>query len=233
MSIDTILRSFMPHSAPITLAEKLRSGLAGGIAILLLALSLRYLPQHDYPLMLLTPMAASAALLYAAPHSPFSQPWNLVGGHVVSAVCGWICSVFIPADWLAGGLAVGSAITLTYILKCLHPPGAATALLMVLSSSQFHDMGWQWTAWIVFANAGISVLLALLINNAVHGRHYPMPLAVPGHPKIETVVAPEQADIEWAVEQMDSMIDVSLEDLTEIYGLALDRARARHGNAGR
>jgi len=28
-------------------------------------------------------MAASATLLYATPHSPLAQPWNLVGGHLV------------------------------------------------------------------------------------------------------------------------------------------------------
>jgi len=31
-------------------------------------------------------MAASAVLLYAVPHSPLAQPWNLVGGHLFSAI---------------------------------------------------------------------------------------------------------------------------------------------------
>ncbi len=224
MSIDTFLRSFMPHGIPVPVAEKLRSGLAGGLAILLLALAIGHLPQGDHPLLLLAPMAASAALLYAAPHSPFSQPWNLVGGHVVSALCGWVCSLLVPDQALSGGLAVGTAISLSYVLKCLHPPGAATALLMVLGATQFHGMGWQWTAWIVLANAGVSLALALLINNAIPGRHYPMAAAaVP--PKVEPHITVTQADIEWALSQMDSMIDVSSEDLAEIYTLALEHAK--------
>ena len=138
--------------------------------------------------------------------------------------------MFLTDTALAGGLAVGAAITLTYALKCLHPPGAATALLMVFGSTQFHSAGWQWTAWIVLANAGFSLLLALFINNIMPGRHYPM-AAAPSHPRPEPHVAPERADIEWTLAQMDSVIDVSIEDLADIYAMASERAKARYESA--
>lgn len=225
MNMATFLRSFLPHEAPVTLAEKLRSGAAGGTAILLLGFALHYLPQHDFPLLILAPMASSAALLYAAPHSTFSQPWNLVGGHLVSALAGWTCSLLIPDPVIAGGLAVGSAIALAYILKCLHPPAAATALVMVLNVAQFHSMGWQWTAWIVLANSGISLLLVLLINNAIPGRHYPIRGGAPVPLQAEPAIT--EADIEKALAQMDSVIDVSTEDLADIYAKALTQAQLR------
>jgi len=230
MSPATFFRAFLPHRAPVTAAEKLRSGLAGGLAILLLGLATHYLPQHDYPLLLITPMASSAALLYAAPHSTFSQPWNLVGGHFVSALCGWVCGWLIPDPVLAGGLAVGGAISLSYFMQCLHPPAAATALLMVLSGAQFHGMGGLWTLWIVCANVGILLLLALLINNTIPGRHYPMAVA---HPHSEPAMAMEQEDIEWALARMDSVIDVGTEDLADIYAMAAERAKARRNSGGK
>jgi len=233
MNIRNFLLSFAPHSAHISLAEKLRSGLAGGAAILLLALAIHHLPQHDYPLLMLASMASSTALLFAAPHSPFSQPWNLVGGHFISALAGWICSLLIIDPALAGGAAVGIAISLTYILKCLHPPSAATALAIVLNSTQFHSMGWQWGTVIVIANVGILLLLTLLINNLVPGRRYPMPLSTHGHQSIEQLAAPEKADIERALEQMDRMLDISTEDLIDIYAKAAEHARERRNSIAR
>jgi CBS-domain-containing membrane protein len=228
MSLGAFLKSFQPHTSPIPFGEKVRSGLAGGVAILILAWMLHYLPQHTYPLLMLGSMAASAVLLFAAPHSPFSQPWNLVGGHSISAIAGWMCCLFIPEPIMAASIAVGTAIFLMYVLRCLHPPGAATALTLVLSSAQFSVMSWQWVGEIVVVNAGIMLLLALLINNVLPGRKYPVAFSISTQPKIKSSVIPQQTDIEWALTQMDSVIDVSLEDLTEIYTIAQNRATDRY-----
>jgi CBS domain-containing membrane protein len=228
VNFGAFLKSFQPHASPIPLAEKVRSGLAGGVSILLLAWMLHYLPQHTYPLLMLGSMAASAVLLFSAPHSPFSQPWNLVGGHSVSAIAGWMCCLFIPEPIMAASIAVGTAIFLMYVLRCLHPPGAATALTLVLSSTQFSVMSWQWVGEIVMVNAGIMLLLALLINNVLPGRKYPVAFSISTQPKIKPSVIPQQTDIEWALTQMDSVIDVSLEDLTEIYTIAQNRATDRY-----
>jgi CBS-domain-containing membrane protein len=189
---------------------------------------LHYLPQQTYPLLMLGSMAASAVLLFVVPHSPFSQPWNLIGGNTVSAIAGWTCSLWIPDPALAAGVAVGVAIFLMYVLRCLHPPGAATALTLVLSSAQFSAMGWQWVGEIVIVNAGIMLLSALLINNVLPGRKYPVAFNVLTPPKMTPGAIPQQTDIEWALTQMDSVIDVSLEDLTEIYTIAQNRATDRY-----
>jgi CBS domain-containing membrane protein len=173
-------------------------------------------------------MASSATLLYATPHSPLAQPWNLVGGHLVSALAGLACGALIPEPSLAAGAAVGAAILLMEFLNCLHPPSAATALVMVLSNSQFHDLGWHWAIIIVAVNTGISLLLVLTINNLLPGRRYPM-RALPDRtlPKPAPLISLEQSDLEWALKQMDSVIDVNEEDLAEIYKLALLRAQLR------
>lgn len=226
MSFNSFIRSFRPQKSVASNWEKLRSGIAGGIAIFLLAWALYALPHHQYPLLMLGSMAASAVLLFAAPHSPFSQPWNLIGGHLVSALVGWICSLYIPDPALAAGIAVGTAIFLMYLLSCLHPPGAATALTLVLSVGQFHEMGWQWVAMIVSANSFIMLMLALLINRALPGRRYPAHTA-PAQTVAPPTVIPDQADIEWALGQMDSVIDVSVADLSVIYDKAQVRAKAR------
>jgi CBS domain-containing membrane protein len=76
------------------------------------------------------------------------------------------------------------------------------------------------------------LVLALLINNLLPGRHYPMrhtsPPIVPTNTRFKHVQL-EQADIEWALTQMDGVIDVSEEDLVEIYELAIKHAQNRDG----
>lgn len=227
MSLASFFRSFVPQKVVASLAEKVRSGLAGGIAIMLLAWLLYASPQTQYPLLLLGSMAASAVLLFAAPHSPFSQPWNLVGGHLFSALAGWTCSLLIPDQVMAAVMAVGTAIFLMHFLNCLHPPGAATALTLVLAAGQFHEMGWQWVAVIVSANTLISLVLALVINNLLPGRNYPSRPAAPIPPTPEPRVIPEQEDIQWTLAQMDSVIDISAADLSLIYDMAQAHAQAR------
>lgn len=227
MTILTFLSSFKPTTVSTPLAEKVRGSLTGGIAILWLALALHALPHHGYPLIMLGSMAASAVLLFAAPHSPFAHPWNLVGGHLFSALAGWLCLSYIPDPVVAAGVAVGTAIFLMYLTHCLHPPGAATALTLVLSGHQFHSMGWQWVAMIVIANTLISLFLAVLFNNLLPGRSYPVQVTTLPAPKLEPSVIPEQADIEWALQQMDSVIDVSAADLAIIYDKAQAHAQSR------
>lgn len=224
MRIGKIIRSFRPHIAHVPVSEKFLSGLAGGVAILLLGLSFGYLPQVHYPLLMLGSIAASAALLFAAPHSPMAQPWNLFGGHLVSALAGWACSLLIPDPVFAAGVAVGAAILAMQLMHCLHPPGAATALTLVLSATQFHGMGWEWAMYVVAANAGIALLLALLINNLLPDRKYPVPPIGAPHDPFAVI---EQTDIEQALRQMDKEIEVGKEELAELYRLALQYAKKR------
>ena len=232
MNFKEFALSFKTHTAPVPFPEKIRSGLAAGFGILLLGIALKFLPQPNYPLVMLGSIAASAVLLFAVPHSPMAQPRPLLGGHLISTLAGWLCSQHISDPVIAAGCAVGFAVFLMHYLNCLHPPAAATALTLVVHSTQFTPMGWPWVACIVLANIGISLVLAVLINNLIPGRHYPMrhtpqpalpPSTQPNHVQID------QADIEWALTQMDGVIDVSEEDLAEIYELAIKHAQNHDG----
>ena len=228
MRIKGSIRSFLPHIAPVPLAEKIRSGIAGGLAILLLAVALNHLPQNTYPLMMLASMAASAVLLYAVPHSPLTQPWNLIGGHLISALAGWLCILLLHNPLIAAGVGVGAAIFLMHYFNCLHPPGAATALTLILGSAQFHAMGLKAVMIIVAINAAISLFLALAINNLLPGRQYPMRHTPQPAPKPGPFISLEQQDLELALVQMNGVIDVSEEDLAQIYTLALRNAQDRN-----
>ncbi|MBI3478918.1 MAG: HPP family protein [Nitrosomonadales bacterium] len=226
MNFKDVIAAFKPSFDPVPLSEKIRAALAAMTGILLMGFAMRFLPHIDYPLIMLASSAATAVLLYAAPHSPMAQPWAIVAGNLLSGMIGWACSLLIPDPVLAAGCAVGIAVLLMHLSHCLHPPGGATAMTMVLSADQFHHNGWDWAASTVLANAILSLLLALVINNLINGRRYPMPSAM--KPLIASRPGDLGAeDIEWALTQMDGVIDVSEQDLLIIYSLASGHAARR------
>jgi CBS-domain-containing membrane protein len=100
----------------------------------------------------------------------------------------------------------------------------------VLGASQFLQMGAGWTLTIVGANAFISLLLALIINNALPRRHYPQ---APAKPQVAARVLPEQLDIEHALAEEDSLLDISTEDLLDLYARAQRHAQTRFESSAR
>lgn len=227
MSPQDWFASFGPGFDPVPLSEKLRSAITAFFGILLLGTMLHFLPDGGHPLMLFASMAAVAVLIYAAPHSPMAQPWPLLVGNLLSGTIGWMCSVSISNPILAAACAVGLAILVMHLTHSLHPPGGATAMIMVVSAAQIQHYSWEWVACAVLANAGFSLLLAVSINSLVHRGRYPQRhhLLPPG-----TRIPPDELaieNIEWALGKMEGSIDVSEEDLLEIYRLATEHAREK------
>ncbi|HSC89281.1 MAG TPA: HPP family protein [Polyangiaceae bacterium] len=126
--------------------------------------------------LLVASMGASAVLLFALPHGPLSQPWAVLAGHGSSAVVGVLCSALIQEPQLAGALAVGASIGLMQLLRCVHPPGGATALSAVIGGSDVHAMGLQYLFTPVLLNAGIILAVAFAFHSAPRGRRYPAAL---------------------------------------------------------
>ena len=80
---------------------------------------------------------ASSVLVYGIIQSPFSQPRNLVGGHVISAFIGVTVHKLAPdIIWIAAPLAVSLSIISMQITKTLHPPGGATAFIAVIGTEK-------------------------------------------------------------------------------------------------
>ncbi|OKI11933.1 HPP family protein+B94 [Streptomyces sp. CB03911] len=82
---------------------------------------------------LIPPLAASAALVLAAPALPLAQPRSVVGGQLVSALVGFAAlAVGGSSLWtaaVAGGLAIGAMAA----ARTPHSPAAATSVIVVLT----------------------------------------------------------------------------------------------------
>ena len=122
---------------------------------------------------LVASMGASAVLLFAVPHGPLSQPWPVFGGHLLSALLGVTCAQLIPHPMLAAALAVGGAIGTMHYLRCIHPPGGATALTAVAGGDAVHALGYGFVVVPVLLNVLCLLLVAVLFNYPFAWRRYP------------------------------------------------------------
>ena len=175
-------------------------------------------------------MGASAVLLFAAPHGALSQPWPVIGGHLVSAFVGVTCAQWIVEPMLAASIAVAGSIGLMYALRCLHPPGGATALFAVLGGKPILALGYDYLFVPVLLNVVILLIVAVLFNYSFAWRRYPQAWwgesqasaagVHPVHNAVEKCMIPH-SDLVYALSQLDTFIDVSEEDLQRIYALAL------------
>ena len=232
--ILSVARAFLPSPDTVSLREKLISGLAGLVGIgLIMAVSAWFLAPRDLPWVVAS-MGASAVLLFAVPHGPLSQPWNFVGGHLISAFLGITVAMLVPDKVMAAALAVGIAISVMYITRCLHPPGGATALSAVVSGPAVHALGYQYMITPILLNVVVMLAWALLINNLLRNRRYPEKLRRPstatsreseGKVVAGLGVAPE--DLDYAMRQLGEYIDLSVSDLRALIELTAAHAARR------
>lgn len=138
---------------------------------------------------LVASMGASAVLLFAVPHGPLSQPWAVFGGHLVSAVIGVACVKLNVQPLLASALAVALAISAMYYLRCIHPPGGATALTAVAGGDAVHALGFHYVLTPVLLNVCIILMVAMVFNWPFPWRRYPAAWARTQHRPATTVAS--------------------------------------------
>lgn len=120
------------------------------------------LAAEDMPLILAS-TGASAILLFSLPFSPVSQPWNLVGGHLVSAAAGVSCYYLVPHELVAASLSIPFSMLFMHHLRCMHPPGGATAITAVIGGVNVHALGYAFVIIPVFVNTIILLSIAMAI----------------------------------------------------------------------
>ncbi len=195
--------------------------------------SSRFLSAVDIPFMVAS-MGASAVLLFAVPSSTMNRPWALVTSHIVSALIGVSCALYIPNILFAAPAAIALSIFAMHYLRCLHPPGGATALLIVLGSPDVHALGYQFVLTPIALNTLILLAAALLIQRIVNTRRQTNNVTLPDQwlkdsPHTLEIKLPfGPNDIKAAMEELDTYIDVKESELIELYRLALRHRHHRH-----
>lgn len=213
-------------------AERRHAAIAALLGISFSLWALNGLPGHAF--WLLAPTGASAIILFGMPASPVAQPWPVVGSYAAACLAGFLGASLLPWPPLAAGFAVGLCLWLMARLNCIHPPGGALALLIVLDQKHFMSSGLH-TLELVAANVCLLLASAVIINNLIPGRRYPNRAAAAA-PNAQSTQDPaplqrtdlDHEDLASAIRAMGIFVDVSEEALGRLYELAIDHAFSRH-----
>lgn len=205
-----LLSALRPAPQAVNGRERLRVAVGAGLGLLLAGLLSRAAMPASLP-WLVAPIGASAVLVFGVPASPLAQPWAVVGGNALSALVGIACMRWLPVPMLAAAaLAVALAIGLMFLLRCLHPPGGAAALLMVLTGTQ----DWQVALAPVALNS-LLLVLAAMAYNSLTGRRYPHAQHVQAAPTGAQLAPPRFGDAELnaVLARYNQVLDVPRDDL--------------------
>jgi len=204
------LQSFRPARTRINARERWRITVGSFVGILVAGLACHVAGGTSASglLWLVAPMGASAVLVFGVPASPLAQPWSVVGGNTLSALVGIACARWIGPPELAAAVAVGAAIGLMLALRCLHPPGGASALMMVLGG--ITD---PWFALFpVLFNAVLLALAGIAYNNATR-RAYPHRQQPVADREGLNQARAADADLDAVLARYNQVLDVSRDDL--------------------
>lgn len=207
-------------------AEKLVSALGAFLGILVVFYSSSFFISTTASYLIVASMGASAVLLFAVPHGALSQPWPVIGGHLISALIGVSCAKFIPDVFISASAAVGIAVGAMYYLHCIHPPGGATALSAVVGGHEIHQLGYQFVLSPVMINVLAISCVALAFNYLFKWRLYPAYLAqkkASANKPDTTYDTITHEDFVYALSEFESFIDISENDLVKLYELVTHR----------
>lgn len=209
------LRHFWPAPLGIDGRERLRFIAGAVVGVLLTAWLSRWWAggSGSGPWMVAS-LGASAVLVFGMPSSPLAQPWPVLGGSTLSALVGGLCAALIPDPVWAGAVAVGLAIALMVPLRCLHPPGGAMALYVVLTTGD----GWHLAAFPILFNV-VVLLVTAVAYNGLTGRRYPHPQRMVARTDVAQG-AFTASDVDAALAHYNQVLDVSRADLEGLLHLA-------------
>lgn len=119
--------------------------------------------------LILGSFGATCVLIFGFPDAPFSQPRNVVVGHVLSSLIGVTALTLFGPHWWAGGIAAGAAIAAMMATRTVHPPAGSNPVIVFMSQP-----GWAFVIYPTLVGALLLVALALVFNNSTRKTTYPI-----------------------------------------------------------
>lgn len=111
---------------------------------------------------------ASCVLVFGYADVPFSQPRNVIAGHVISSMVGLTFLTVFGPHWWALALAVGTAIALMMLTRTVHPPAGSNPVIVFLAQPT-----WGFLLFPTLAGVLVLVAVGLVYNNATREVRYP------------------------------------------------------------
>ena len=158
-------------------------------------------------------LGASALLIFVLPSSPMAQPWAVIAGNTVSALVGITCASYVDSILWALPIAAALAIMAMFVMRCLHPPAAAVALIAVLG----HVVQYRYAFFPVMIDSMVMCLIAA-VYNTLTGKAYPTrpPKAIPESPREVMSRSQAEANLDALLAEYQEVMDVDRAELIQI-----------------
>lgn len=144
--------------------KALFASLGGFSAIAIISFLANY---TGYPL-IMGSFGASCVLLFGYPESPFSQPKNVIAGHLLSTFIGLIFLHFVGPQWWSMALALSVALGLMIMTDTVHPPAGSNPIIVFLANAN-----WPFLLMPSFIGSIALVIIALIFINFLSKKAYP------------------------------------------------------------
>jgi CBS-domain-containing membrane protein len=106
---------------------------------------------------IIPPFGATCVLAFGFPQSPFARSQNIIGGHLLAAIMGFVATSLCGFGVFGIAVGVGLAITVMMLTDTVHPPAGANPIVVAL----LHP-GWSFLLVPVLAGATAIVIVAKL-----------------------------------------------------------------------
>ena len=155
----------------------LLGGIGAGVTIAILAYITfeSALAGTNYGLWLTASFGSSVVVVFGYPENEFSQPKNVLFGHLLCALIGIIFVTFFKISqdrtifFLTIGLAVGIAVMLMMYLKVTHPPAGGNTILVILTQDSF-----QFLIFPIMVGAITIIIGGVIYNRLILKKKYPL-----------------------------------------------------------
>ena len=161
--IDNSIFRFFKKNSLIT--NVIFVSLGGFIAIACINL----LANYTNSTLIMGSLGASCVLLFGFPESPFSQPKNIIAGHLFSTFIGLFFLHVIGPQWWSMALAIATALGVMIATDTVHPPSGSNPVIIFLGGSSW--------SFLIFPSSMGSILLvtiAMLYINLWNNKSYPI-----------------------------------------------------------
>ena len=208
----TLFPYFGQDQTNVSQQERFRAAGGAVVGVLFTMLVSRYLGGwigvSDWAM---ASLGASALLVFVLPSSPMAQPWAVFGGNGISAVIGIACVNLLGNPMMSAPVAVGLSILGMFVLRCLHPPAAAVAMITALGSIG----SFEYALFPVLTDSVLLIMAGVFYNNFT-GKTYPN-IPVPYDIKNKDS-ANNPRDIDSVLSRYNQVIDINRSDLAELIG---------------
>jgi len=155
----------------------LLGGIGAGVTIGVLAYITfqSILAGTNYGLWLAASFGSSVVVVFGYPENEFSQPKNVLLGHLLCALIGIIfVTLFnITQDrsifFITIGLAIGISVMLMMAFKITHPPAGGNTIVVMLTQDSF-----QFLVFPIMVGAITIIIGGVIYNRFILKKNYPL-----------------------------------------------------------